>query len=174
MPGSIFSFVAAHDGSKAGTVSRQLSRTLCDVLDSEGVGNTVLRARDIHPRQLAQVLNYAREKYPVVCADLSGAKEAHALPALRVSEGIFLVATSDKASLAAVREKAAWLRSIDLGERCGVLLERVPGGAKASDVEDLTGLPVSALIENQQQIGQLASWLAASQNVEAAAKYACA
>jgi hypothetical protein len=213
MPGSIFSFLPANGGSRTGTVSQRLTRTLSEALVSEGVGNTVLlagferrsqsfwRAREgqrrldgrtwgalvsnhdgvdvleageVHPRQLAQVFDYAREKYSIVCADLAGAKEASALAVLRASEGIFLVATSDKASLAGVREKDAWLRSIDLSERCGVLLERVPGGAHAGDVEDLTGLPVSSLIESQRQISQFAGWLAASHDAEAAEKYACA
>jgi hypothetical protein len=213
MSGSIFSFLPANGGSRTGTVSQRLTRTLSEVLVSEGVGNAVLlggfeprsqslwRAREarrrldgrtwgalvsnqdgvdvleageVHPRRLAQVLEYAREKYSIVCADLAAAKEGSALAVLRASEGIFLVATSDKASLAGVREKGAWLRSIDLGDRCGVLLERVPGGANAGEVEDLTGLPVSSLIESQRQIGQFAGWLAASHAVDAAEKYACA
>jgi hypothetical protein len=215
MRGSIFSFVAANGGSRAGTVSQQLSGALSEALRSDGVeatvlladfetrspslwrareprrrldgktwgafvsghdGVDVLEARDVHPRQLPQVLDYAREKYPVVCADLAGAKEAHALAVLRASEGIFLVANSNRASLAGVREKGAWLRSIDLGDRCGVLLERVRDGAEASEVEDLTGLPVSSLIENQKQIGQFACWLAANYDVgsRAAARSACA
>jgi hypothetical protein len=134
----------------------------------------VLEAREVHPRQLPQILDYARAKYPVVCADLAGAKEAHALAVLRASDGIFLVADSNKASLAGVREKGAWLRSIDLGDRCGVLLERVPNGVDASAVEELTGLPVSSLIENQKQICQFACWLAANRDGRAAAHHACA
>jgi hypothetical protein len=215
MRGSIFSFVAANGGSRAGTVSQQLSGALSEALGSDGVGATVLladfetrspspwrareprrrldgktwgafvsdhngvdvlEAREVHSRQLPHVLDYARAKYPVVCADLAGAKEAHVLAVLRASEGIFLVANSNKASLAGVREKAAWLRSIDLIDRCGVLLERVPEGAEVDEVEDLTGLPVSSLIENQKQIGQFACWLAANHDVgsRAAAHSACA
>jgi hypothetical protein len=137
----------------------------------------VLEAREVHPRQLAQALDYARENYAFVCADLTGAKQAHALEVLRASDGIFLVANSSPASLAGVRAKVAWLRSIDLGECCGLLLERVAKGASASEAEDLTGLPVSSLIENEKQIGQLACWLAVNHRTETNEyedKYACA
>ena len=125
-------------------------------------GIEVLNAREVHARQLAGLFDYAREHYDFICADLTGAKEAHGLEVLRASEAIFLVATSTHSSLEGVCEKSSWLHQIDLGERCALLLERVPNGVSAAEAEDITGLPVCSLIESDAQIRQLALWLHAS------------
>lgn len=129
------------------------------VSDTEGL--TILDAREIHPRQMRGVLDYARAHYHIVCADLTDASEVHAGEVLRAADGIFLVSESDPASVEGVREKSEWLRSIDLGEQCALLLRRSAKGAGARDMEELTGLPVCSLIENAEQIRQLATWLAA-------------
>jgi hypothetical protein len=194
--GSIFSFVPAHGGSRAGAVAEQLSRTLTEGLgiavlladfDSQGYspwrahaaphrldGHTwgafvfdsedldVLDAREVHPRELARLLDFARDNYAAVCADVTGAREAHALEVLRASDGIFLVGGTDDASIEGLREKTAWLKSIDLDDRCGLLVRRSDGGAEPEQVEDLTGLPVSGLIETDGHMITLARWLAAN------------
>ncbi len=54
------------------------------------------------------------------------------------------------------------MRSMGLSERCGMLLEHTPHGVSASEAEDLTGTPVCSLIENADQIQQLATWLASN------------
>lgn len=122
-------------------------------------GIQVLNAREVHARQLGPLLEYARENYRVVCADLTGAKEAHALEVLRESKAIFLVARSSHASLESVCEKAAWLRQLDLGERCGLLLDRIPDGISLDEAEDISGVPLCSLVETTAQIAQLARWL---------------
>jgi hypothetical protein len=198
-PGSIYSFVPAHGGSRAAAVAMQLCRIQteglgasvllahfdarggspwrskeaparpngngCDArtwdsLVSEIDGIDALEANDIHPSQLRQVLECAREHYSIVCADLTGARESYALEALRASDGIFLVAGADAKSLEGVRDKLDWLRSFGLSERCGLLLAREPKGASLSDAEDLTGVPLCSLVETESQIEQLARWLA--------------
>ena len=135
---------------------------------SEVDGTQVLNAREVHPRQLTPLLDYARAHFPIVCADLTGAQNSHALSVLKASDGIFLVSGSDGASMEGIREKMEWLRSIGLGERCGILLEHTPHGVSAVEVEELTGTPVCSLIENARQIEQLATWLAS--NTAAAAE----
>jgi hypothetical protein len=129
---------------------------------SEVDGAEVLNAREVHPRQLPALLDYARAHFPIVCADLTGAQSAHALSVLKQSDGIFLVSGSDGPSIQGIREKMEWLRSIDLGERCGILLEHTPHGVSAVEAEELTGTPVCSLIENAHQIEQLATWLASN------------
>jgi len=136
------------------------------VSDSEGL--PVLEAREVHPRQMRAVLDYAREHYHVVCADLSDANDAHALEVLRASDGIFLVSGSDAASIEGVREKTEWLRTIDLSDQCALLLRRTVNGAGARDMEELTGLPVCSMIDTAEQLGQLATWLAADTLARAA------
>lgn len=121
-----------------------------------------LDARETHPRQLGRLLEHAREKYQAVCADLTGARAAHAIEVLRASDAIFLVSGSDHASLEGVCEKNEWLRAIDLSERVGLLVRRSAGGVDADEVERITGLPVCSLIETGEQIDQLARWVAAN------------
>lgn len=145
---------------------------------SEVDGTQVLNAREVPPSQLTALLDYARAHFAIVCADLTGAQESHALSVLRASDGIFLVSGTDGASIEGVREKMEGMRSIGLGERCGMLLEHTPHGVTASEAEDLTGTPVCSLIENADQIQQLATWLAsntaAAVGCESDAEYAVA
>jgi hypothetical protein len=200
-PGSIFAFLPAHSGSRAGAVAQQLSRTL-----SEGLGVTVLladfdrsaysawsategpkrlderawgslvsevdsiqvlNARDVRPRQLRRLLEYARQQVHIVCADLTAAPAAQAAEVLRAAAAIFLVTGSDSKSLEGVAENMAWLRSAvftntDAADQCALLLEHAPNGANAAEAERQTGVPVCGLVENAAQIAQLATWLAAN------------
>lgn len=139
-------------------------------------GLDTLDARETHPLQLGRVLDHARQKYATIFADLTGAREAHALEVLRSSDAIFLVADSDHASIEGVREKAEWLRSIDMIELVGLLIRNTPGGHAADEIEELTGLPVCSLIGTRSQMDQLALWLAANTSVpeEGAASFAMA
>jgi len=175
--GPIYSFVPAHGASRAGAVAEHLSRTL-----AEGFGRSVLLAnfaqreggvlesgrrnvldaRELHPSQIGPVFENARECYSVICADLSGAEEARELEVLRASDAVFLVGSADWASLELTREKAEWLRSADLGERCGLLLWRASDGATAKQAEESTGLPVCSLVDREEHLERLARWLAAS------------
>ena len=126
----------------------------------EAGGLKILDACETQPRQIGGLMDYARANYATICADLTGAREPHALEVLRASDAIFIAAGSDHASLEGVREKAAWLRSIDLADRTALLLERTPDGPGADEVEERTGLPVCSLIETPAHMEQLARWLA--------------
>src|SRR5665213_2032754 len=113
------------------------------VFDSQGL--EVLDAREVYPRQLRKVLEYAQQKYRVVCADMSEAKESHSLETMQASECILIVSHSERASLEMAREKREWLQSIDLADQCGLLLDRVSGGVSSEEAEDITGLPMCSL-----------------------------
>ena len=125
-------------------------------------GIRVLNAREVDPRQLDPLVDYMRAHFDVVCADLTGAQEAHSTQVLRASDGIFLVTGSDHASLEAVGEKMDSLRALNLAGRCGLLLERTPHGRNSVEVEELTGVPVCSLVETAPQISRLAHWLASN------------
>jgi len=174
--GPIYSFVPAHGASRAGAVAEHLSRTLAEgfgrsvllanfaqredrILESRR--QSVLDARELHPSQLGPAFENARERYSVICADLSGAEEARELEVLRASDAVFLVGSADWASLELTREKAEWLRSADLGERCGLLLWHASDGATAEQAEEYTGLPVCSLVDREEHLERLARWLAA-------------
>ena len=55
--------------------------------------------------QLTALLDYARAHFAIVCADLTGAQESHALSVLRASDGIFVVSGTDGARLKASAKK---------------------------------------------------------------------
>jgi hypothetical protein len=132
------------------------------VFDSHGL--EVLDAREVYPRQLRRVLEYAQQKYRVVCADISEAKETHSLETLRASECIFIVSHSDRASLEMAREKREWLQSIDLADQCGLLLDRIPGGVTSEEAEDITGLPMCSLVDRPEYIERLSGWIVAEES----------
>ena len=132
------------------------------VFESHGI--EILDAREVYPRQLRRVLEYAQQKYRIVCADVTEAKEAHSLETLRASECIFIVSHSDRASLEMAREKREWLKSIDMSDQCGLLLDRVPGGVSSEQAEDITGLPMCSLVDRGEYIERLAGWLVAEES----------
>jgi hypothetical protein len=140
------------------------------VFDSRGL--EVLDAREVYPRQLRRVLEYAQRKYRIVCADVTEAKEAHSLETLRTSECIFIVSHSDRASLEMAREKRLWLKSIDLADQCGLLLDRVPGGVTADEAEEISGLPMCSMVDRPEFIERLAGWLVAEENFSSEPAYA--
>jgi hypothetical protein len=140
------------------------------VFDSHGL--EVLDAREVYPRQLRRVLEYAQQKYRVVCADMSEAKEQHSLETLRASECIFIVSHSDRASLEMAREKREWLQSIDLAEQCGLLLDRVQGGVSSEEAEDITGLPMCSLVDRPEYIERLGGWIIAEESFSNQTSYA--
>jgi hypothetical protein len=131
---------------------------------SEVDGVSVLNARDAHPSQLGKLFEFARQNYSVVCVDLTGARESAALAVMRASDGIFLVAGSDAGSLAAIAEKADWLRSADLGAKSGLLLRVVGEMPNIGNAEEITGLPLCSLVDTDEQIAKLAEWLAFDAN----------
>jgi hypothetical protein len=140
------------------------------VFDSRGI--EVLDGREIYQHQLQRVLEYAQRKYRIVCADLTGAKEPHAVETLRASECVFLVSHSNRASLEMAREKREWLQSIDMADQCGLLLDRVPGGLSSEEAEELTGLPMCSLVDRPEYIERFAGWLAAEESFAAEPMYA--
>src|SRR3984957_14535996 len=140
------------------------------VFDSHGL--EILDAREVYPRQLQKVLQYAQQKYRIVCADITEAKEAHSLETLRASECIFIVSHSDRASLEMAREKREWLQSVDLSEQCGLLLDRVPGGVSSEEAEEITGLPMCSLVDRGEFIERLGGWIVAEESFSAEQSYA--
>lgn len=140
------------------------------VYDSQGI--EVLDAREVYPRQLRRVLEYAQQKYRIVCADMTRAKDTHSLETLRASECVFIVSHSDQASLEMAREKREWLQSIDMADQCGLLLDRVPGGVSAEVAEEITGLPMCSLVDRREYIERLAGWLVAEESYAAEQSYA--
>ena len=146
----------------ANQAPRRLDGRTWGAFASQVDGIEVLNAREVPACHLANLFEYARDHYRIVCADLTGAKESHAREVLRVSEAIFLVSSSRRGSIEGVCEKLSWLRESGLDERCAMLLDPEPGGVSALEAEEITGLPLCSYIDTTMQIGQLARWLAAN------------
>ena len=133
----------------------------CGAIVTERDGIDVLEAPDVNPRELAPLLQNTRENYVITCVDLTGAREDQTQEVLRVSEAIFIVAGSARASLEGVRETLASIQGIeDVGDRCALLLLRDSGGVNAADAEEITGLPLCSLVDSPEHIAQFARWLA--------------
>jgi Flp pilus assembly CpaE family ATPase len=146
----------------AGAPQRLDGRTWGAFLRNQGAFDT-LEAREAHPRNIQSLLDHARRRYQITCAELSEAKESSALEVLQNSDAIFIVTSSGPASVALAKFKADWLRSMNLDDRSALLLNRIPGGVGAAEVENRTGLPVCATVDDRAELRHLAGWLAAPQ-----------
>ncbi len=135
-------------------------RTWGAFLRSNGEAFDTLEAREAHPSNIRLLLDHARGRYRVTCADLSEARESSALEVLRNSDSIFLVTNSDPSSIELARYRAAWLRSMDLEDRSALLLHRVAAGVSGAEAEDRTGLPVCATVDDLKEVRRLTGWLA--------------
>jgi hypothetical protein len=125
-----------------------------------------LEAREAHPGSIHRLLDHARTRYQITCADLTEAKESSAIEVLRCSDSIFMVVNSDEASIELARYRAVWFRAMELEDRAGLLLNRVRGGLNGAQAEDRIGLPVSACVNNADELRRLAGWLAAPRLLE--------
>lgn len=125
-------------------------------------GRDVLAAPDVNPRELARLLDGARNNYGIILVDLSAANAEQTGHVVSVSEAVFIVSGAGPASLAAARTKLASLQAMEIEERGALLLQRESDSVSASDAEELTGLPVCGYVDKDAQIGQLAQWLAAN------------
>ncbi|MGH9629050.1 MAG: hypothetical protein ACRD7E_12065 [Bryobacteraceae bacterium] len=107
----------------------------------------------IEAQQVRGLMAFTRRNYKVICADLSGALELYSTEVMQESKRIFLVCTPEIPSLHLAREKYEYLRSMDLGERVSVLLNRHHKRSLLSpeQVEELVGLPVHMAFPNDYQ-----------------------
>lgn len=117
-----------------------------DVIHSGGMNP----AHRFEPAQLHQLLEFARRTYKVVCLDLSGNMERYSIDLMNESKRIFLVTTQEIPALHLAREKAAYLNSLELGDRVSVVLNRCQkrGGVPEDRIEGVLGVPVQATIPN--------------------------
>ncbi len=104
----------------------------------------------IEPAQVRYLIDFARRNYTAVCADLSGLMERYSVELMQESKYIFLVCTPELPSVYLARQKLDYLRSLELGDRVRVLLNRAQRGSPVNEqeVEKVVGLPVSASFPN--------------------------
>jgi pilus assembly protein CpaE len=123
--------------------------TRCEGLDviNAGVLNPEVRIQNM---QIHHLLGYARRNYKFVCADLSGNLEKYSMEIMHESRKIFLVCTTEVASLHLAKEKLQYLHRMDLGDRVHVLLNRYirKSGIAPAEVEQIVGAPVTMVFPN--------------------------
>lgn len=100
--------------------------------------------------QIRYLLEFARRNYRAVCLDLSGILEKFSIEILHEANQIFLVCTPEVPSLHLAREKLRFLRSLDLGGRVNILLNRAQRHTliPLAEVEKLLELPVYMTFPN--------------------------
>jgi len=157
---AIYSFVPAGGAEGARSESRRAVRQLTEAIGAyladSGDNRTVLLAdfsgSHIYPRS------------SIVCMDLSDADPAEASEAIRVSEAVFLVTTTDAASVEDACAHAAWLRYVmrcsQRDDACGLLLVPTPGGIAEVEAEHRVGLPMCGVFRSADHTAHLARWIA--------------
>jgi pilus assembly protein CpaE len=109
---------------------------------------------DLDPQaieQLSSLFTSATQVYPYVLVDLPTALYSSCRDLLTSSDAVYLVSTPEVMSLHLAKRRVGEL--LDLGlpaESIRLVLNRVGGkkSLKAGDVEEIVGVPVSAVIEN--------------------------
>ena len=96
--------------------------------------------------------------------DLSDADPAQASEAVRVSEAVFVVSTTDPAAVEDACAHAALLRhlmcSLHRDEACGLLLVPTPGGIPEVEAERRIGLPMCGVLRSVDHTAHLARCIA--------------
>jgi pilus assembly protein CpaE len=147
-----FMFNTSHDRNLADATAhgRQLDDDAWRSL-VKTVGNTDLllsgapRVGEGIPRvQVAQLIEFARRNYNVVCADLPDTFDETTLAVLREANKIMLVTTPELPSLRLAHLKVLLLRKLDLFDKVSLLVNRVSDRIALSlpEIEKTVGLPV--------------------------------
>ena len=126
--------------------------TRIDALDVI-IGGRANPRRPLMPAHVRPMLEYAVDRYSVICADLTGNWEAFALEVLRQSEGIFLVCCTDLCSIRLAQERMRLLEQFDLGRRVGILVNRFTDRLSISTgrIADEIGAPVVGEFEYEDR-----------------------
>jgi pilus assembly protein CpaE len=105
---------------------------------------------EVDPTPAAKILQFARRIYSTICLDLSGSMEPFSLALLSQSREIFLVCTSDIASLHFARTKAHFLRDFGFEDRASVVINRAQrlSSFSVEEMEKLLGLRVRFSLPN--------------------------
>jgi len=107
----------------------------------------------IEPTQMRHLVEFMRRYYRLIAIDLSGNMEKYSIEIMEESRRIFLVTTSEISSLHLARERYNYLKTLDLGDRIELVLNRSHTRSEidTKQIEDLLGLPVKVALPNDYQ-----------------------
>ncbi len=96
----------------------------------------------------------------IICKDLSVVDPAQAAGTIRASDAVFVVSTTDPASVKDAHAHATLLRhmmrAVNRDHACGLLLVPTPGGIPEIEAEQRIGLPMCGVLRSTDDIAQLA------------------
>jgi len=122
------------------------------------LGSAPQRFNDADPeRAVAFLLGCARKQYKTVFVDLPGEMRDYEVDTLRRAAECFLVCTPDIGVMHMAQRKAEQLRSLQLGDKITVIMNRSGGMGFMStrDVESILQLPVRFSVANaEKEIGE--------------------
>lgn len=122
---------------------------------SSGTLNPSLR---IEPVELRKLIEFARRRYQVVIADLSGNLERYSVELMAESKRIFLITSTELPALYLAGEKLRYLQELDLGDRVQLLVNRTLGDADPvplARIEQFIGLPITMSFANDyREVGR--------------------
>jgi len=144
---------------------------------------------DLDPARIRSLFEFARRRYRIVLADLSGMMENFSLDILQQSRRILLVVEPDLATVHMAREKMRYLESRDLQDRVALVINRWRKDAPLTiaDIESVLGSPAEITLSDApdqvyksvmrggaldpastyyREIADLASWLASEAGVK--------
>jgi pilus assembly protein CpaE len=107
----------------------------------------------IEPSQMRHLVEFMRRYYRLITIDLSGNMEKYSIEIMEESRRIFLVTTAEISSLHLARERFNYLKTLDLGDRIELVLNRSHKRSMidTKQIEDLLGLPVTVALPNDYQ-----------------------
>ena len=105
---------------------------------------------EIDVSKAENILQFSRRFYRNICLDLSGNMEPFSVPLLSQSREIFLVCTTNVASLHFARAKAQFLRDSGFADRASVVINRSDLGNQFStdELEKMLGLRIRYALQN--------------------------
>lgn len=98
------------------------------------------------PPQVQGLIDFARCNYNALFFDMSGNMERHSLQVMQESKRVFLVCNPEPCSMFLGREKIAFLKTLGLGDRTSVIVNRADQAlaVPVKRVEEFMGVPVAA------------------------------
>jgi hypothetical protein len=153
---AIYSFVPAGGTESARSESRRAVRQLLKAIGAYLADGSEDRAVLLANFPDSQ----SRRRPPTICKDLSAVDPGQASETIRVSDAVFVVSTTDPASVKDACAHATLLRhmmrSLHRDDACGLLLVPTPGGIPEIEAEQQIGLPMCGVLRSTDDIAQLA------------------
>jgi pilus assembly protein CpaE len=110
-------------------------------------------AFEIQATQGTQMVEFWRRVYKNICLDFSGNLESFCIDRVAESKLVFLVSTTELASLYLAKEKVRAIEQLQLGDRLKLVLNRTESKSPLShdEIAKLVGLPIYMSFSNDYQ-----------------------